>query len=298
MDRINFLLQDNFPLSSEVMAKLEGMARMAGALAALCGSGNYIVSGCEDDGAGGNAPGMVVMNGEILPFAGGARLAYAEIVETSQTLSAFGVNYPEATKSRTVQFASTGTNLWANFKQGRTIDAIKQAVEAIRGEPIGTIQMFAGLVAPEGYRICDGSFVSKDDYPDLFALLQASNMTEENGNNFSLPDLRGRFVVGYKIDDVDYNANGKTGGEKTHTLTIPEMPNHCHAYTDDTNAEGHYGAIEPGFPARTQMGNFSQPTSGEDSGSGTVYDSQHVGGGQAHENRPPYMVLNYIIKVK
>ena len=39
---------------------------------------------------------------------------------------------------------------------------------------------------------------------------------------------KGRVIVGVDESDSDFNVVGKTGGEKTHQLTINEMPNHNH----------------------------------------------------------------------
>jgi len=56
-----------------------------------------------------------------------------------------------------------------------------------------------------------------------------------NGNN-GTPDLKGKFIVGYSeaTGDVDYNTIGKTGGEKTHTLSTAELPSHNHSGSSDS----------------------------------------------------------------
>jgi DNA-binding beta-propeller fold protein YncE len=92
------------------------------------------------------------------------------------------------------------------------------------------------------------------------------------------PDLRNRFVVG--AGDT-YN-NGDTGGESEHTLTVGEMPPHNHSYIyDDYGSSAQDGGNNP------YVANESN---------GTNYVSTE-GGGQPHENRPPYYALYYIMKV-
>lgn len=84
-------------------------------------------------------------------------------------------------------------------------------------------------------------------------------------------EAEGKAIVGIDTNDTDFNIIGKTGGEKTHTLTIQEMPKHSHKvyYTDD----GGQGSI-----ARINvMGNQTSTT--------------EVGGGQAHNNVQPYEVF-------
>jgi microcystin-dependent protein len=76
---------------------------------------------------------------------------------------------------------------------------------------IGTIQMFSGTLdtIPKGWRLCDGSSVSSNAYPKLYATIgqlwgRGDQAADENGSlkNFNLPDLRGQFVRG-----VDRGAN-------------------------------------------------------------------------------------------
>jgi microcystin-dependent protein len=90
------------------------------------------------------------------------------------------------------------------------------------------------------------------------------------------PDLRDRFVVGA---GSTYDL-GDTGGEAFHTLTINEMPAHTHS---GLKTENHVGdASAHGYDAyKSREGGTTGST----------------GGGQAHENRPPYYALYYIMKV-
>lgn len=50
----------------------------------------------------------------------------------------------------------------------------------------------------------------------------------------------GRVPVGVDVDNTDFNTAGKTGGEKTHTMTINEMPSHKHGmyFSDASGSEG------------------------------------------------------------
>jgi microcystin-dependent protein len=92
------------------------------------------------------------------------------------------------------------------------------------------------------------------------------------------PDLRNRFVVGAG----DTYTIGDTGGESEHTLTVGEMPPHNHSYIyDDYGSSAQDGGNNP------YVANESN---------GTNYVSTE-GGGQPHENRPPYYALYYIMKV-
>ena len=98
----------------------------------------------------------------------------------------------------------------------------------------------------------------------------------------------GRTPVGVNTADTSFNTVEKTGGEKTHTLTIEEMPAHTHnikmrRHTDYSKVflSDYYGdpAGGTGFQMDIQMGMYVP----------------YTGGGQAHNNLQPYITC-YIWK--
>ena len=93
--------------------------------------------------------------------------------------------------------------------------------------------------------------------------------------------LKGKICLGLDEDDNDLKTIGNTGGEKTHTLTINEMPKHKHLTRAAT--PGTIGGWGDGFVGLTdsykQEPNFSTGDSG---------------GGKAHNNMPPYQVVGYM----
>lgn len=97
-----------------------------------------------------------------------------------------------------------------------------------------------------------------------------------NGSN-GTPDLRNRFIVGA---GSTYSV-GATGGEATHTLTVSELPSHSHTYKKTVSSSGNKGTGAYGQYDWTN----------------TTDDTGYTGGGQAHENRPPYYALCYIMKI-
>jgi microcystin-dependent protein len=143
--------------------------------------------------------------------------------------------------------------------------------------------MFAGSTAPEGYLMCDGSAISRTTYSALFAVIGTTYGAGDGSTTFNLPGSKGKVPVGYNSSETEFNALGKTGGEKTHTLTIAEMPSHSHSKTV--------------IPRDTQ---WVAPTGGwnysyTDGATYTQY-TDDTGGGGAHNNLQPYFVINYIIK--
>jgi len=148
---------------------------------------------------------------------------------------------------------------------------------------IGTILPFSGTTLPAGYLFCDGAEISRTTYSDLFVVI-GTKYGEGNGTTtFNLPNLSGKVPLGLDSNDNDFNVLGNTGGEKTHKLTIAEMPKHKH----DTQINRDSGSMSWG--GLTGVQNVSGVTYG-------YADSTQVGGDTAHNNLQPYMVVNYIIK--
>lgn len=145
---------------------------------------------------------------------------------------------------------------------------------------IGTIIQYGSDTIPDSWLLCDGSAVSRTTYAELFAVIGTTFGVGNGSTTFNLPDLRGKVGVG-KSTDTEFNTLGKTGGEKTHTLTTNEMPSHKHK-----------DAISVGGSQQLETVQYN----GSQSGSQYYVETSAVGGGQAHNNIQPYQVTNYIIK--
>ena len=146
---------------------------------------------------------------------------------------------------------------------------------ALAGVPTGAVQAFAMTTVPSGWLACDGSTVSRTDYADLFALIGTAFGEGDGSTTFALPNLQDQFVLGL---GTTYATIAATGGEVTHTLTTDEMPAHTHAMNTSR-----YSVASGGTP-----NGFALAT-------GSVVTAS-TGGGSAHNNLPPYIVLKYCIK--
>lgn len=162
----------------------------------------------------------------------------------------------------------------------------------------GTVLPFAGSTAPDGWLLCFGQAVSRTTYAPLFAVIGTTYGTGDGSTTFNLPDLRGRVAAGK--DNMGGTAanrltnsgtgnpgvNGATlgavGGVDRHTLTTPQLPQHAHSITqngnDNISAVGGTTNYRPGA---------------DTSASGST---GNTGGGEAHPNVQPTIVLNSIIK--
>lgn len=276
MDKINFLAGEDFPVSTNTFDRLQQATNMAAGLALLGGS-NYILSGCVADGDN-VTPGVIVIAGEILPFLGGAKMNKLTIRETRTTLDAFDVEYPEAYINRVAMFAADGQYNWADFKQVLTNQELENRIANFRSENPGFVKMWSGALNrldESKYLFCDGRTLNVADYPDL-----AYYYGKENDTVFQLPDLRRRFIAGYDNSATDYNQIGKTGGEEKHALTSDENGEHVHGGVplkmSDTDRGGELSAFSlDDAPAQTDPSGLGKP----------------------HENRPPFYVLAFVVRV-
>ena len=160
---------------------------------------------------------------------------------------------------------------------------------------IGEIMLFAGNFAPRGWATCDGQLLAINTNTALFSIL--GTMYGGNGvSTFGLPDLRGRAPVHFgQGAGLSSYVQGQVAGEEGHVLQQAEMPAHSHtAYSDLANGTSEVPTNL--LPARNPAG---IPTFGATPG--TTLAAGHIaatGSGLAHNNMPPFLVINYCIALQ
>jgi microcystin-dependent protein len=152
--------------------------------------------------------------------------------------------------------------------------------EIVYSYPVpGVISMYGGTASPMGHLFCNGTRVSRTTYSRLFDVIGTIYGAGNGTGTFNLPNLQGRVPVGLKASEPVFNSLGNIGGTGAHTLSVNEIPAHTHTYLGVTGQSNFGGGID------TSADENNRPT--ETSGS--------TGGGLAHNNLQPYIVLNYII---
>lgn len=165
---------------------------------------------------------------------------------------------------------------------------------------IATVILFAGTFAPRGWAFCQGQLLPISQNTALFSLI-GTTYGGDGRSSFGLPDLRGRAPIGVgQGPGLSSYREGQRGGTETTTLNVTQMPTHSHtASLPVSSAEGN--ATTPNGNALSAQpdarGTVPAYTNGSTDGSMTVSNGT-AGNNQAHDNRPPYLAMHYIIALQ
>lgn len=306
-----------FPVSTEALAFMQDQILFLEQFVQVAGPNTII----KDSTA--SVAGLVVVNGELLPLQPSTvERNFIQVVTTAASLDAGGLHFADIRTTRTAVYraANQGNECYpiANFANMSTLAAItaQLASLSVGTVPVGSITMWAAATAPENWHLCNGDGLRMDLYPELYAVI-GNTYGSPAPNWFFVPNLCGKFVVGLDPSDTDYNALKKEGGAKKVTLTEQQLPSHTHG-KGTLNSTGCFPAVDKeqnplyGGAFKRRSGYWQTYLKGSESGDrwGAIVDydwakgvpadaaTDSTGGGQSHENRPPFITMNYIIKVR
>lgn len=147
--------------------------------------------------------------------------------------------------------------------------------------------------APRNWAFCDGQILPINQNQSLHALL-GTTYGGDGRTSFALPDLRGRTPV-HVGDGI---TRGEKGGEETHTLSMAEMPSHTHSSTANQASANQGTEIGPGVDSvLASQARREQPIY-TDRPATDPLESAITGGGQAHDNMQPYLVVSFCIALQ
>lgn len=265
MNKQDFLNENyggKFPISANTFDFMQSQTEFVSKIAAAFGN-NVILKKPTTN----NRDGLIVIDGELLPLQyTSLTTGYFRIIETKESIVAQNTEYTDA---RITRYASLVANQ-TSYPKASFVDLTggnypQQTTLANHFLPKGAIIMWSG---------------SWNEIPVGFALCNGNNGAAING--VTIPDLRGRFIVGGNSGDTDFAAAGQTGGSKTHTLTVEEIPSHSH----NVNV--------PGRGAKNVKGGSNDHWHLDND---NTIPTESTGGGQPFKHLPPYYVMAFLIKV-
>ena len=147
---------------------------------------------------------------------------------------------------------------------------------------------------PKGWARCDGQVLPINQNQALFSLL-GTTYGGDGRVNFALPNLKGRTPIHFGNGQTQ----GSAFGESFHTVTQSEMPQHLHFPIADNSTAPDPDGTTPAANKRlaiTAPGEMYAPAANFVNMNPGAIGS--VGGSQPHENRQPYLVLNFCIALQ
>lgn len=177
---------------------------------------------------------------------------------------------------------------------------------------VGEIKTYAGVTVPNGWLVCDGSAISRTDYPLLFDAIGTLWGAGDGSTTFNLPNLKGKVPVGYDSSQTEFDTVGETGGNSTHnhttanhTLTESQIPSHNHPIASNgvgmwipnagTSSRSRVASSSSGSIYCTSMSaasGYTWQTTTAARGSGGAHNHGNTGNAS---NLQPYVVVKYII---
>jgi microcystin-dependent protein len=152
---------------------------------------------------------------------------------------------------------------------------------------LGEIRLFSFNFAPKGWAFCNGQLLPINQNTALFSLL-GTTFGGDGRSTFALPNLQGRAPMHFDATGGT-QFMGNLGGEESHTLTLTEMPAHTHNLSARASATSSSPA-GAALAASSDAAFSASPTVAM--ATATV---SAAGGGQPHQNMPPYLVINFAI---
>lgn len=192
--------------------------------------------------------------------------------------------------------------------------------------PVGTVMPWGGAIPPDGtWVMADGQELSRTAYPAAFATFGTTynKITDVDATKFRVPDCRGLSVFGRNASNAKFAFLNQQGGAEQVVLNEAQLARHKHThdhqhggYTDVQGSHQHVVEGSTGSGTKNILRDVQIPKAQGGNGYLTSAAGNHahniatnsitgasgintseVGSNAPHENLPPYITLNFIVKV-
>jgi microcystin-dependent protein len=159
---------------------------------------------------------------------------------------------------------------------------------------VGEVVIVAFNFAPQNWASCNGQLLSIAENDALFALI-GTTYGGDGVSTFALPDLRGRVPIHQgQGPGLNNYILGQTGGQETVTLSINQMPAHEHTISGQSALGATSIPTGSVWASQSKLNVYSSANPDTPMNPASV---STAGGNQAHDNRSPFLTLNYIISL-
>ncbi|MCT4238481.1 hypothetical protein HZP42_19040 [Elizabethkingia anophelis] len=294
MKTFNFNQTGGFKVTTETLSDIqtaysivEDVARVAGNMA--------IVSGCIETAGGATiSDGIVMINNELLRFIGGGKQNTVIIREVITQKKFENGEMKDVITDRFATFGFSNVYFpWTDFKRIPPLNTLearfKNIEDFIPTVPLKQIEARLTKLEQAAKPIIDGNA------PVLF--MRPANEIPEGWEECT--EFRGRFPIGMNPNDFDFKDILQAGGNKTHRLTMSELPRHSFKIF---GGDGMNTATIANNPNGTAAGKGDSPNDNEDwnytitssGGEAWAGNTNTLGGDQAHDIMNPFRVVIFI----
>jgi microcystin-dependent protein len=154
---------------------------------------------------------------------------------------------------------------------------------------LGEIKIISWNFAPKSWAFCNGQLLPINQNQPLFSLF-GTTYGGDGRVNFALPDFRGRIP----IHVGNGHTQGEAAGQESHTITMSEMTQHFHVMNGTTTI----GSLNTG--TANVLGVSQVPVYNPPANLIAInpLSVTNTGGSQPHENRQPYLALNFVVALQ
>ncbi|MCD8411064.1 phage baseplate protein [Tenacibaculum finnmarkense] len=286
MNYLDFQQNGGFPLETNTLTEMQKAWQIFNAFGFLAGD-KTIISGCEISGNQ-ITNGFIYLDGELLEFRGGIKQNSVVIIQEETKATFEDKTEKPVYFTRYATFGVSGNSIpWSDFKDIDNLIVLSNQVKKLEIElgKKATILDLGSEVKKLEKELAEIKPIFKEIKYVGTSVTQAELQRGwfiANGQN-GTDNILGRMLVGYDANQTEFNTIGKKGGEKTHKLTVSELPSHRIRYKDIFYSE-YTGTVN--IPSKIGSGDTDRDNKGHE-----MYRySDSIGNDKPHNNLPPYIV--------